>query len=377
MFRIIRNMARRKVRTGLTIFGIAIGVFALTVMGAMSENFAVQIDNAYRLYAQIIQINQAKPGIDGRITPVTVTHIRQVDGVLGVVNIIGAPLAETGDGGISLGPPESVYGVDPYFIEYVFGTIPLKAGRWLDSSDTRATVVGSKVAANHRLGVGSTLTWRNHDYTVVGIMGDTNSFPDQYALMPFDTVQRDMNLSPSVIGSIQVVVQPNADPEVVARQIEKENPEVKALSPQQEMALIRQQMAIFNVIVLGGAALAAIVGGLAVVNTMIMSVNERTREIGIKKALGAEDSTIIREYLSEAALMGIFGGLAGLWFGWVVATLLNVVVAGSQGGSDVWQVTPRLVVMVLGFAFGLGLVAGVYPAWSAARLDPVQALRAE
>jgi putative ABC transport system permease protein len=136
-------------------------------------------------------------------------------------------------------------------------------------------------------------------------------------------------------------------------------------------------MVVFNVIVLGGAALAAVVGGLAVVTTMIMSVNERTREIGIKKALGADDSTIVREYLAEAALMGLFGGASGLWFGWVVANLLNVVVAGGQGGSDVWLVTPRLAVMVLAFAVGLGLIAGVYPAWSAARLDPVQALRAE
>jgi putative ABC transport system permease protein len=370
-------MARRKVRTGLTMFGIAIGVFALTVMGAMSENFSVQIDNAFNLYRQVIQINQAKSGGDGRITPVDVAHINQVDGVLGTVNIIGGPLADTGDSGISLGPPESVYGVDPYFIEYVFGTVPLQAGRWLDESDERATVVGSKIARSHNLGIGSTLTWKDHDYTVVGIMGDTNSFPDEYALMPFDTVRRDLKMPISVIGDIQVVTQPSADPEVVAHEIEKEVPNVKALSPKQEMAQISQTMVVFNVIVLGGALLAAVVGGLAVVNTMIMSVNERTREIGIKKALGAENSTIVREYLSEAALIGLFGGAAGLWFGWVVTVLLNVVVAGSQGGSDVWQVTPRLIVLVIGFAFALGLVAGVYPAWSAARLDPVQALRAE
>ncbi len=377
MLRILRNMARRKVRTGLTMFGIAIGVFALTVMGAMSENFSVQIDNAFNLYRQVIQINQAKSGGDGRITPVDVAHINQVDGVLGTVNIIGGPLADTGDSGISLGPPESVYGVDPYFIEYVFGTVPLQAGRWLDESDERATVVGSKIARSHNLGIGSTLTWKDHDYTVVGIMGDTNSFPDEYALMPFDTVRRDLKMPISVIGDIQVVTQPSADPEVVAHEIEKEVPNVKALSPKQEMAQISQTMVVFNVIVLGGALLAAVVGGLAVVNTMIMSVNERTREIGIKKALGAENSTIVREYLSEAALIGLFGGAAGLWFGWVVTVLLNVVVAGSQGGSDVWQVTPRLIVLVIGFAFALGLVAGVYPAWSAARLDPVQALRAE
>lgn len=377
LIRIIRNMARRKVRTGLTIFGIAIGVFALTVMGAMSENFATQLDGAMRLYSQVIGINQAKSGADGRPTHSTIAHLRQVDGVLYVVNVIGTSLSDSGDNGISFGPPETVIGVDPTYLKYVYGSIPLAGGRWLDNSDDRATVVGSQVAKKHHLSVGSTLTWKTHDYAVVGIMSDTNTFPDQYALMPFDTVQREMKLPPSVVGQLEVIVQPNADPDVVTREINKEVPNVKAMSPREEAAQIAQSLAVFNVIVLGGAALAAIVGGLAVVNTMIMSVNERTREIGIKKALGAEDSTIIREYLSEASLIGVFGGLAGVWFGWVVASLLNATVAAGLGGSDVWLVTPRLVLWVMGFAIGLGLIAGVYPAWSAARLDPVQALRAE
>jgi len=377
MIQILRNMGRRKVRTTLTIFGIAIGVFALTVMGAMSENFATQIDNAERLYKDLIQISPAKTGPAGRMTGATVAHLRQVTGVRYVVNIVGSSLDENGGSGISFGPPETVYGVDPSYIKYVFGTVSLQAGRWLDPSDGRDMVVGSKVAQKHNLGIGSTLSWRKHDYTVIGIMADTNTFPDQYALAPFDEVQRDMGLPANVVGELQVIVLPGADPEAVTKEIRKEVPTVKAMSPKEEAAQIAQAMAVFNVIVLGGAVLAGIVGGLAVVNTMIMSVNERTREIGIKKALGAEDRTIVREYLTEAMLIGLFGGLAGLWGGWVVASLLNSTLAASLGGSDVWLVTPRLAMWVMVFAVGLGLIAGVYPAWAAARLDPVRALRAE
>ena len=163
----------------------------------------------------------------------------------------------------------------------------------------------------------------------------------------------------------------------MATRINREVSRVHAKSPQEFVAEIRQAMVIFNIITLGGAVLAAIVGGLAVINTMIMSVNERTREIGIKKALGADDSTIVREYLTEAALIGLLGGIVGTWFGWVAVTILNDVLAASLGGSDVWLVTPRLILYVLAFALALGLLAGVYPAWAAARLDPVQALRAE
>ncbi len=376
MIQILRNMARRKVRSGLTIFGIAIGVFALTVMGAMSENFANLLDGAERLSSRTIQINPATRSADDRLDRTTIAHLRQVDGVRSVVNTIGGILSDA-DIEVSFGPPDQVYGIDPAYIPDVFGSVPLQAGRWLDASDVRATVVGSKVASGHHLGVGSTLTWRKNDYTVVGIMSETNTFPDNFAIMPFDTVRRDLRFPTTVVGSLTVIPEPGVDPEVLARRINDEVARVRARSPREFIQEIRQSLVTFNIIMLGGAVLAGIVGGLAVVNTMIMSVNERTREIGIKKALGAEDRTIIREFLSEAALMGVLGGIIGAWFGWVVATLLNVGLASALGGSDVWLVTPRLILLVLGFALSLGLVAGIYPAWSAARLDPVQALRAE
>jgi len=376
MIQILRNMARRRVRTGLTIFGIAIGVFALTVMGAMSENFARLLDGAERLTSRTIQIEQSTKSPDDRLDRTTVAHLKQVDGVRSVVTTIGGTLSD-GDNNISFGPPNQAYGIDPAFIPDVFGSIGLQAGRWIDPTDFRATTIGSKVAIGLHLGVGSTLVWRKNEYAVVGIMADTNTFPDNFAVMPLDTVRRDLKFPLSIIGSLSVIPEPNVDPEELATRINDQVAKVRARSPRQFVAEIRQSLVIFNVIMLGGAVLAGIVGGLAVVNTMIMSVNERTREIGIKKALGAEDSTIIREFLTEAALMGLIGGLAGAWFGWVTATMLNVLLAGALGGSDVWLVTPRLIALVLGFALGLGLFAGIYPAWSAARLDPVQALRAE
>jgi putative ABC transport system permease protein len=376
MIQILRNLARRRVRTGLTVFGIAIGVFALTVMGAMSENFANLLDNAERLSSQDIQISPASRSPEDRPDRTTLAHLRQVEGVKSVVTTLGGILSDT-DTGVSFGPPNQVYGIDPAYLPDVLGSVPLAAGRWLDAGDFRSAVVGSKVASGDHLGVGSILTWRKNDYLVVGIMGETDTFPDNFAVMPLDTVRRDLRLPTDIVGGITVVPEPGVDPEVVAARINDQVSKVRAKSPRQFVAEIRQGLAVFNIIMLGGAVLAGIVGGLAVVNTMIMSVNERTREIGIKKALGAEDRTIVREFLTEAAAMGVIGGLAGAWSGWVAATLLNVVLSSSLGGSNVWLVTPRLIALVLSFALGLGLFAGIFPAWSAARLDPVQALRAE
>src|SRR6266567_3515425 len=138
-------MARRRVRTGLTVFGIAIGVFALTVMGAMSENFAAILDGAERLTTHTILIQSATRSVDDRLDRTTVAHLRQVDGVRDVVSTLGGILSDA-DINVSFGPPDQAYGIDPAYIPDVFGSIPLQAGRWLDSSDFRATTIGSKVA---------------------------------------------------------------------------------------------------------------------------------------------------------------------------------------------------------------------------------------
>jgi len=201
MIQILRNLARRRVRTGLTVFGIAIGVFALTVMGAMSENFANLLDNAERLSSQDIQISPASRSPEDRPDRTTLAHLRQVEGVKSVVTTLGGILSDT-DTGVSFGPPNQVYGIDPAYLPDVLGSVPLAAGRWLDAGDFRSAVVGSKVASGDHLGVGSTLTWRKNDYLVVGIMGETDTFPDNFAVMPLDTVRRDLRLPPHAVGGI-------------------------------------------------------------------------------------------------------------------------------------------------------------------------------
>lgn len=117
-----------------------------------------------------------------------------------------------------------------------------------------------------------------------------------------------------------------------------------------------------------------------IVNTMLMAVLERTREIGVLKALGARNSDVRRVFVTEAAAIGLSGGLLGLGFGWVVGQVLNLVanrlVNDSEAlGGGVFVVEPWLAVGSLLLASAVAAVAGFYPAWRAARLDPVEALR--
>jgi len=207
-------------------------------------------------------------------------------------------------------------------------------------------------------------------------MNPTQTTPDSLALVNIDTARRLLK-APDLIAAMYVLPENPAWVDTIAENIRANVENVQALTPTEAIDQARQALAVFNIIMLSGAVLAVFVGGLAVINTMIMSVNERRHEIGLKKAVGATDGEIVREHLLEAAVIGFLGGVIGLLLGWGLAGLLNLVTAQAMGGSAIFNVTPRLMLVAIGFAMLLGMLAGFYPAWSAARLDPVKALRVD
>ena len=123
----------------------------------------------------------------------------------------------------------------------------------------------------------------------------------------------------------------------------------------------------------GLGAIAAVVGGLGVMNTMIMSVMERRKEIGLMKAIGATNSLIIRQVLAESAILSLMGGIVGLLLGLLGAIGIGMVLGGMFSAI----VTPGLAATGIGFALLLGFLGGLYPAKQATTLDPVETLRYE
>ncbi len=378
MAEILRNMLRRKVRTVLTVLGIVVGVFAVTVMGGLSEYFNVMLDSAEKFAGGKINVSPVDRSAEKRPNETTVRLLQRVEGVKLVIRVLGDVLSDT-QNTVNFGPPEQVLAVQPEYSALILEGVRVQQGRWLQSSDTYKynAVIGSKIALTKKLTLGDTIEWRKKKFTVVGILESTNTTPDQYVVVPFDVARKEMKLPQDTVGGLAVVPREGADPEEVAKRIGREIPTLKATSPRQMINDVRQGLLIFNVIMLSGALLAAIVGGLSVVNTMIMSVNERTKEIGIKKAVGASDQDIVVEYLSESTVIGLVGGLIGLFLGYGMTLLLNAAASPSLGGTNLWVVTPRLAIIVVLFATVLGAAAGLYPAWNASRLDPVKALRTE
>jgi putative ABC transport system permease protein len=230
--------------------------------------------------------------------------------------------------------------------------------------------------------VGSTIAIYGNSFHVVGIIEKSFTLFDAAIVVPFETAQKLMlqAVPPSAPAlprapatALMVVVDPHADTGALARRIDIVTG-LQARDPKASAASFSAVTSIFDAIIFGAALIALVVGAFSIVNTMTIAVTERTREIGIRKAIGASDGDILREFVVEAATIGALGAIAGIAAGAALIAYVNARNA-SSGSLELFALTPRLVAGSFTFAVVLSVLAGLVPALSAARLDPTDALR--
>jgi len=395
---IIRNLARRKLRSTLTISGIVIGIFALTTMGAMAEHFNALIDGGVKYFGSSIQVG-APDGQQGALLPLSkVDEVRRVAGVQAAFPGYGFSAKPGAVTAVSFNIPDEIVASDPAEDNYSALKTTVARGRRLEAASRGEVVLGSSIANEFKKNVGDTIDlpvrppdarpgFVNHPFKVVGILDPTRTAPDNFAYISIPDGQmllkdslpaaiRDRVDVSTITMSIAAYARPGTSLSELDRTADRINQQVsgvKATRPSDLVNSFKSGGAVFTAITTGAAVLALVIGGLSVVNTMIMAVTERVREIGLKKAVGAHTFHVLREYLAEAVLIGFLGGAIGYLAGLGLTTLLNTLGKGSN--LELFLVTPTLTALAIGFAVALGALAGVIPALRAARLDPVTALR--
>lgn len=399
----VRNLTRRKLRGGLTVSGIVIGILALTTMGALASNFNEMVGGGASFYGDHVMVKDASDsgGImaNGVVPLSKVAQVESVDGVAAAFPEILFLANRSSVAVINLSFPDYISSRDPRESAYQATRASLRTGHDLTPGSRGEVVLGATFASEFKKQVGDTIDlpvrpaepppgFVNHRLTVVGILATTRTLPDSGAfvglrdaqMMLWDTMpaairgQVDQTQLANSINAYGPKGTAIAALDQLAARITNEVAGVKAGKPSEQVAAFKSGGAVLSSIDTVAALLAVIIGGLSVFNTMVMAVGERVREIGLKKALGATNTVVLREVLVEAGLIGFLGGAIGFLLGAAVALLINLALPPSQ--PSLFLVTPGLALIAIGLATGLGTTAGLLPALRAARLDPVTALRA-
>jgi putative ABC transport system permease protein len=387
---ILRDIFRRKGRSVLTITGIAVGVLALVVLGAVAENQNVYVAKLVNYYDQVVTVIEKEDanfvGMSSGNRPMSAQKIEELRAYPGVEAVVPQVSLLLDTEYMSVIPP-MILGMDA---QQFIDRTPMKvaSGVMGDSAESHITMLGTDLAKQLKAKVGDTVELRGGKFEVVGIWDKTYvnlldsaayvSLADAqnlyYASLP-DAFRA--NVKPeNLVLQAMVYAKPGVNPNTLARELNHDISGIRATGGEEMLRTVNGLIGLLNAAVGAVAALALLIGGLSIVNTMTMAVSERTREIGVKRAFGASRGRIRREVLAESAVMGALGGAGGVVIGAVIVVALNSAMVAATGTSALLM-TGRLAVAAMLFAVIAGIVGGLYPARYASRLDPAAALAHE
>ncbi|MET0772903.1 MAG: ABC transporter permease [Candidatus Limnocylindrales bacterium] len=370
----------RKVRSALTAIGIAIGIAAMVAVVAVSESSRADLLAALdRLGTNLLTVSPGQSFLNGEVSlpeeaPSMIERITPVEAVSAIASIDATVrrtdhIPETRTGGIG------VVAADLDLLDTLRATV--HTGRWLDAATERYPAVVLGWTAAERLGVtspGVRIWMADQWFTVAGILDSFELAPnlDASVFIGFPVAEErlghDGTASTIFVRSVQAYVEDVQ--RVLGRTANPEDPSGASVSRPSDALEARAEAATaFTALLVGLGAVALIVGGVGIANVMLMSVLERRTEIGLRRALGARRGHVTLQFLSEALILALIGGVLGVTLG----SAISMCYAVYTGLVPV--VPPIAVAGGLGSALVIGAVAGLYPAWRAARVSPTEALR--
>ncbi len=403
-----RALLKNKMRASLTILGVVIGIAAVTTMVSIGQSASALVAGEFEgLGTNVIIVLPAQNSRGGvrQATVNTLTAadsdaiVRECDAVVASSPLVGA--AGQLVYGNSNWSPNEMYGVGADYLTVRNWYIKPGGGFFTDrdiQSSEKVCVIGHTIVAKlfqTTNPIGETIRVRNIPFRVIGVLEEKGANmvgqdQDNIVLMPYTTVRKRLQGSSfddvNAIMASATSIEKMADADRQIRQLLMERHKLGIGAPADfdvqnttEIAdAVGVILGIMTMMLVSIAAISLIVGGVGIMNIMLVSVTERTREIGIRMAVGARSWDILRQFLIESTLLSVFGGLIGFALGAGLSVMLTMIINAFSSGRD-WPVVISIPAALLAILIsgGAGVFFGFYPAFRASRLDPIDALRYE
>lgn len=410
----VGNLIHRGLRSWLTILGIVVGIAAVVAIvglgagleASMTQQIAafssdeITISPGYSRASQ--RFGPRIQGSDSSATSATsednsltikdemaLRYIQGVEKVMGLVSQNGQVEYVNEEARIS------IEGVEPNEWKD-FGDHSVESGRLLTSGDTFMALVGSNIATeifSDPITTNRQIIIENKIFNVVGVLAPAvDSSTDSRIIIPLDAAREIFeDIDKDEYTSIRIKANEDQDLELMEETITEILLLTRGKIPDQQDFSVRSNAAMQSrfsdmmgtmiTTLTGIAAVSLLVGAIGIANTMYMSVIERTRQIGILKALGATNGTVMILFLVESGLVGLMGGTFGVLMGIMVSGIMTgsgfSLLPGRLGGGSAAIISPDLIIFALVFSIVVGIISGIFPARMAAKLEPVEALRYE
>ena len=397
----LESLNANKMRSGLTILGIVIGVAAVIAMLAVGSGAQNTITGSISgLGSNLLFVFRGGSEDVRNPQPLTLTDADaiadpfQAPSVQMVAPYISSNLTVSFSGESTT---TSINGVTPEYL--MVRNYSLMEGDFISEENMlgrgSVAVIGVDVADNlfgHRDGlIGETIRIEGQPFRIIGVLtprgGGAFGSEDNVVLIPFSTAQSRLIRRSGDRVDFILVQAVNADEvdqasdEIAQILRSRHRTDLGAddfqIFSQQDFVATAQSITSVLTIFLGGiAAISLLVGGIGIMNIMLVSVTERTREIGLRKAIGARKRDILIQFLTESSLLSMFGGIIGIGLGWSIAYVVGLIAAANN--TDLVPVVGlNAILLATIFSTAVGLFFGIYPANRAANLQPVEALRHE
>lgn len=392
------SISGNKVRSFLTILGVIIGVMAVVIMVAVGETVQKQIDDQFSSLGTntvTIRAGAAQSGGVRTGNRMTLT-IQDSEVIARLPDVMAASPVQNSAAQVIYGNRNWATSMTGVYPDYpTIANIEIEKGSFFDTSAVRNAstfaVIGPKTATELGLPddpIGQIIRVQNIPFVVIGVTrerGDSMiGSQDDMIIIPITTLKKRVQGSrfPDAVGMISIKLYPDAVNEAVTDQItlllrdrhklkDSDENDFQIMDMKQVMETMNTVAGFMKMLLIAIASVSLLVGSIGIMNMMLVSVAERTREIGIRKAIGAKEMHITIQFLAEALLISFMGSMLGMILG-----IVSAQVAGHFMGYDVpislWSVIVSVVVAVV-----VGIASGVFPAFKAAKLNPIDSLRHE